>query len=186
MPNETKWTLKDEQGNIVRSSKTGLSGFTLYHDTITGLSGCYQLQFTDTDQDGISWWANGDGNGYIRAKGITGEWHFFEPDFGKELTFNFVTGLFINTEEVVNKKSMKVFPNPASDEIIVEIEGYDGETHIELFNTAGTLILNETIKSFNAKKQQSVFDIQNQPAGIYFVLIKNWATVKSSKFVKLN
>ncbi len=81
---------------------------------------------------------------------------------------------------------MKVFPNPASDEIIVEIEGYDGETHIELFNTAGTLILNETIKSFNAKKQQSVFDIQNQPAGIYFVLIKNGATVKSSKFVKLN
>ncbi|MBP6569393.1 MAG: T9SS type A sorting domain-containing protein [Saprospiraceae bacterium] len=186
MPNETKWTLKDDQGNIVRSSKTGLSGFTVYQDTITGLSGCYQLQFTDTDNDGISWWANGDGNGYIRAKGITGEWHFFEPDFGKELTFNFVTGLFINTEEVVNKKSMKVFPNPASDEIIVEIEGYDGETHIELFNTAGKLILNETIKSFNAKKQQSVFDIQNQPAGIYFVLIKNGATVKSSKFVKLN
>jgi len=185
MPNETKWTLKDDQGNLVRTSKSNLVGFTLYQDTITGLSGCYQLQFTDTDQDGISWWANGDGNGYIRAKGITGEWHFFEPDFGKELTFNFVTGLFINTQDIESQKNMKVFPNPTTDEIIVEIEGYEGETHIELYNSAGVNIHSEIIKTFNTKKQQSVFDLENQAAGIYFVLIKNGTTIKSSKFIKL-
>ena len=185
MPNETKWTLKDDQGNLVKSNKPGLLGFTLYQDTITGLSGCYQLQFTDTDNDGISWWANGDGNGYIRAKGITGDWHFFEPDFGKELTFNFVTGLFINTEDVVSQKNIKVFPNPTMDEIIVEIEGYDGESHIELYNNTGSLIRSETLKTFNTKKHQSVFDLENQAAGMYFVLIKNGTKVKSSRFVKL-
>lgn len=53
MPNETKWTLKDSDGNIIKSSQSGLSAFTIYNDTIPNLVGCYQLQFTDTDQDGI-------------------------------------------------------------------------------------------------------------------------------------
>ena len=49
-----------------------MSSFTTYNDTIRNLIGCYSLTFSDSDEDGISWWANGDGDGFIRMKPIQG------------------------------------------------------------------------------------------------------------------
>ncbi len=114
MPNETKWTLADTEGNIIVASKPNLLGNTLYQDTIRGLSGCYKLQFTDSDQDGISWWANGDGTGLIRAKGINSNWIVFQPDFGMELTFNFTAGMTSSTQEQTRADQMIIYPNPGS------------------------------------------------------------------------
>ncbi len=185
MPNETKWTLRDDAGNIIKTSKNNLTGFTLYQDTIQGLSGCYQLQFTDSDDDGISWWANGDGDGFIRAKGLTGAWHFFQPDFGKELTFNFTTGLSISTqEEELTAPQVKVRPNPTHGEVIVELEGYSGQTDIEVFDGRGKSVKKQTVANTQATFDNAVVDLENQPSGMYFIQVRNGLKSKTVKVTK--
>ena len=51
---------------------------TLYKDTFNLSPGCYKLQILDTggnqntNEDGLSWWANDDGSGYARLRAVPG------------------------------------------------------------------------------------------------------------------
>lgn len=185
MPNETKWTLKDQDGNIIRTSKPALQAFTLYQDTVYNLNGCYQLQFTDTDEDGISWWANGDGAGFIRAKGIDGAWNFFQPDFGKELTFRFVAGLINHTVETETEKTVVVYPNPCIEEAILDLKGFSGPTRFEVWSQSGQLLTSEYISNPNPEWYQTTVDLERQPVGIYYIRVVNNKTIKTIKLVKM-
>jgi hypothetical protein len=184
MPNETKWSLRDENGTTIKSSKPNLSAFSLYQDTIRGLSGCYQLQFTDSDDDGISWWANGDGDGYIQAKGITGSWHILQPDFGKELTFNFVTGLFIGTQDISKDQSAYVVPNPTTGEVIVHLKGLYGETLISVLHPSGKMLSSGIFFNNSSSEDQVKFDFSAFSAGMYFLSVHHQNFNQILKVVK--
>ena len=166
MPNETKWTIVDNDGIIVASSKPNLTGFTLYQDTIKGLSGCYKLQFTDSDQDGISWWANGDGAGYIRVKGINSGWTFFEPDFGKELTFNFTTGLLNDVYDQPTATEMILYPNPGSSLINISLS-----TDVELPLKYQLMSINgqQVEQGMHNSTQDVKIETIDYPTGLYLV-----------------
>lgn len=185
MPNETKWTLKDSDGKIIRSSKTGLAAFTIYNDTIPNLSGCYQLQFTDSDQDGISWWANGDGDGYIRAKGVNGSWMVFQPDFGSEYTFNFVSGIANATTDAAINQSIRIYPNPTTGETRIDLSGFIGITKIELLSQTNTLLHAEQVTNQSAEVLTTYVDLSEMPSGIYFVKITNKSVSKMHKLIKI-
>ena len=185
MANETKWTLKDQAGNVIRTSKSNLQGFTLYQDTIKGLSGCYQLQFTDAADNGISWWANGDGDGFIRAKGLNSSWHFFQPDFGKELTFNFTTGLINSTEEPLSGRQIKIYPNPSSGLTNLELTGYSGQVKVIVRNQVGQVIGHEYIEDLKSLNYHTIIDLTDQKAGLYHITVQNNSSVSTYKLIKL-
>ncbi len=185
MPNETSWTLKDSDGNIIKSSKTGLLPFTTYNDTITNLVGCYELQFTDSDQDGIAWWANGDGNGFIRAKEINGSWITFQPDFGMELTFNFVSGITVSTHDSDAAQSINIYPNPAIEEAKIELTGFYGVTQIELISQTGLLINTETLNNNGSEVLSTYRDLSPLPAGVYFIRVINKSFIQTLKLIKI-
>ncbi len=59
-------------------------------------------------------------------------------------------------------KSLKVYPNPAVDELYVELTG--GESSISIYNSVGMKMAEVVVSGTQHK-----FDISSYAAGIYFV-----------------
>jgi hypothetical protein len=171
-PNETKWYLRDEDNNIVASRTSGFSAFENYLDTIRNLDGCYQLQFVDSGQDGISWWANNDGNGFVRVRAEGEFWTTLEPDFGAEITYAFTAGMTTSTQEWEKLESeINVFPNPSYGIYHVELTGLH-QAYIEVYNGTGQQLQSHQ-HLCNPKYDEFIVDLTNEPDGIYFISIVN-------------
>lgn len=185
-PGESSWTLKDAEGTIVGKSKVGLAANTMYNDTIRGLSGCYILQFRDTDDDGISWWANGDGNGVIRAKGLKEEsFTVFQPDFGREYSFPFVAVASNSTIEQSSDFPVLIAPNPAYDQINIIAGAGIGLSNIQIMDEAGHVLL-QTEVYLNGKGQyEANVNISAFKPGFYLVRFLGQHGIKTAKFVKI-
>ena len=168
-PNETQWFLRDENDQVIASRTTGLSPNTVYTDTVSNLDGCYSLQFVDSDQDGISWWANGDGNGSIRVREEGGEWNILEPDFGAEITYNFTAGQITDIEKKEVKASIVIVPNPTPGIFYVQLKGYN-KVSAQLYDGTGRLLINQK-HTGRLDYDEFGMDISDQPAGIYFLMI---------------
>jgi hypothetical protein len=184
-PNETKWALKDSDGKIIKSSRPNMDAFAIYNDTITNIEGCYQLQFTDSDQDGISWWANGDGDGYIRAKGIGLSWLEFEPDFGSEYTVNFIAGSVNNVTSENSDLYVQIKPNPTQGKAEIIYSGLSGDLKLEVLDNQGRLLFFEHTFNINDGEQRSFIDLDNVSSGLYFVRLSGNKISGTYKLVKI-
>tara|TARA_Y100000739_G_scaffold223083_1_gene225427 strand:- start:508 stop:1167 length:660 start_codon:yes stop_codon:yes gene_type:complete len=95
-----------------------------------------------------------------------GFWHFWVyPSNDQD---NFVNLYFsINasgTEGIIESmKEMKIFPNPAKDQIFISTNDLQS---VQLFGLNGSLIT-------ELKSQSKVFDISAIPSGIYFLVLQN-------------
>jgi hypothetical protein len=184
-PNETSWALKDEAGNIIKQSRTGLTANTIYNDTIANLNGCFNLQFFDSDDDGISWWANGDGNGIIRAKGIKeNNFRVFQPDFGREFTFNFSAGNSTSVENIYSFFDLKISPNPVNDEVKFLINKVESSANISIIRQDGIEILNQPLNKRD-EETELIFNLSQYPSGIYLVKYSDIKTRGIKKFIKI-
>ncbi len=183
-PSETRWVLTDANGNIIKTSRPDLTAFTMYNDTIRGLSGCYRLQFTDSDQDGISWWANGDGDGYMRVKPLNGGWVFFQPDFGSELTFNFIAALPNATEDVESAAEVSVSPNPTTEAVWISLSGFWGNTRIDVYNQQGIPVFTESAMIGTRDEYRTLLDLSSVPAGLYTVKVSGRKIAKAIKVIR--
>ncbi len=184
MAAETSWKVRNTEGVVIGSSKPNLTGFTLYQDTLRMLQGCYSLQFSDSDDDGISWWANGDGDGFIRAKGTQSNWNFFNPDFGREFTFHFYAGTIVKAEDPQSDEHMAVYPNPVSDELFVSCTGIKSRYSLALTNTSGETVFSQSYANYSSEKQIETIDMSNLPAGIYFVRFVSESRIQVLKCIK--
>jgi hypothetical protein len=92
-----------------------------------------------------------------------------------------MTGTDLATESLI---TLKVYPNPASDFINVEITPVDtGRINIELFNSSGVKVLNKII-GYQPVFQVNLRDI---PSGTYFVKVSlstNDQLFKAEKIIK--
>lgn len=79
------------------------------------------------------------------------------------------------------RNNFSVYPNPATDDIIIEIAPY--ETTIEILNVNGQVILT----AYNSYRNDQVeVDISNLAAGIYFIRVSNNYTERYSQFVRMD
>ena len=63
------------------------------YGTLTFNNGCYVFKVTDTDDDGIDFWANNDGSGMVRFREIGASWlKYFDGDFGRSIHHEFRVG----------------------------------------------------------------------------------------------
>jgi hypothetical protein len=79
---------------------------------------------------------------------------------------------------------MEVYPNPASDYILLSWEKAtsDREIFVSVYNSAGILILKKEFKNDGAEIR---LDLDGLPSGVYWVTIEsNSSPVKASKFIK--
>jgi len=165
---ETKVRLEDEWGTVVYK-RDELGANQLYRDTLFLGLGCYSLIIEDSDDDGIDFWNNSDGVGFIRIMEVGGGiLKTFEGDFGKSSILNFTVKHTLITEKLT-EMGYKCYPNPTTGK--VTLTGYD------LANAEVTLInnLGQTLNVLSERSDTEIqFDLTNQPSGIYFVtVIKN-------------
>ncbi|MEZ4910551.1 MAG: peptide-N-glycosidase F-related protein [Saprospiraceae bacterium] len=183
-PLETTWKVINDLGQTIKTSRNNMLPFTVYTDTIKGLSGCFQLIFQDSDEDGISWWANGDGDGYIRYKSIDGNWITLNPDFGKYTGINFVSGIKIGTQDSNFNSKISISPNPAYLATSVHCIDLVGETKIKLYDQSGRVHY-ENIVHLNGTAFQKDIDISSLISGFYYINVTNSTLTKTQKIIKL-
>lgn len=82
-----------------------------------------------------------------------------------------------NTNNLELAQKIDLFPNPASEKVIIRISDLEGET-LEIFNNFGQSILEKNINN-----SQIELNTKEWSAGIYFVKIKTAEGVVSKRFV---
>ncbi len=186
--NETSWKLLDINGNLIASRIGGMSPNTNYIDTVANLNGCYRLLIEDSDDDGISFWANNDGNGSVSMSNFTTlPINVFEPlatDFGKIIVYEFVAGDITSVEDLADDRLFEVYPNPSKGIYQLELGGFDEEVQIYIQNQLGQIIEQFRISNAFQLHQQSI-DLQKYPNGIYYLELVEAGKRRSKKIVKV-
>lgn len=86
-----------------------------------------------------------------------------------------ITAVFRDLENRIYDQALlqgiKVFPNPASKAVYVEIENHTGSIDIRLVNSLGLVVSHQTLWQHSAEIQQHKLSIQTLPEGLYFLML---------------
>lgn len=178
---ESSWEFFDENGASVHASGDLISN-TQFRDTLTFSPGCYTFVVSDTDEDGLDFWANNDGGGMVRFREIGATWlKSFNADFGTNIVHQFTIGSAQSISSNTHPMQWEIFPNPTKDKIL--IEGFsDDKTQISVLNNLGKRVIKtENIQAGFTSKN---IDLSKLSKGIYFVEISNNKTTTIKKAVK--
>jgi len=186
VPVETSYAVKDIDGNTILQRIGGsLSSNTIYRDTLSNLNGCFQLEVTDTDGDGISWWANNDGNGYVRVKQDGENWQSIATDFGSFVNYTFTSGIISNTTDLELIKDVRLYPNPGSDNILLSnLDNWDNTINVSVSNMSGQMIFNQNMSKVTLDNRPLKV-LNNLDEGIYFINLRDSDKISSLRFVKM-
>lgn len=203
-PNETEMRLYDENGEIV-AEQTEFDSYTVYEYDWDLANGCYELEILDntvSGGDGLSWWANNEGSGYVRLYDAQDNLiKTFNPDFGAFIRYNFTVGYnlggrlepnitcsditnpdlvdpLLNSENNLVVENIKLYPNPSKGNITLEANGFEGGT-ISIFDIQGKLI-------FTQKAQTNNNINLNLNNGLYYVQLQKGTLQKSMPLTILN
>ncbi len=180
---ENELYLKDDQGNIL-FSRTDFQNATQYKDTVSLSPGCYRLEFLDSDNDGLSFFANNDGSGYLRIRQVgAGVLKQFDSDFGDEIVHYFTVGYTLNEDEKYNSVSISAYPNPSSSNFKLEIDGFGGLVKLEVYDAFGKMIISENIFSIDYFVNTGV-DLSEYESGIYFLKVDDGKKSKLKRLIK--
>ena len=178
---ETTWDFYNENGNIEFTSGSLYSN-TQYRDTLTFSEGCYTFVVSDTDEDGLDFWANNDGGGMVRFREIGATWlKSFNPDFGTSIIHQFYIGSVLTTS-IAQKNNWEIYPNPTKNNLTIEGLTF-GKTKITLQDNLGKTVLERTItkSDFTSK----IINLEQFEDGIYFIKISNSKEEITKKVVKI-
>lgn len=176
--NSTPWESSAKlthQDGTVYLDRTYSEANTQYRDTLYMNAGCYTFEFLDADDDGISFWANNDGSGFVRLRKVGGNFITFEPDFGKSIVhnFHFETGLVNSIDEpAVEVGSVEVFPNPTRDVIHFSLEGWEGEFQWALLDGASRKVESGAGRSQAGARFEGHIPVGHLPAGVHLLVLQ--------------
>lgn len=182
-PGENMWTIKDITGAVV-ASRTGNIDDEEYRDTLNLAPGCYTFEITDTEEDGLTYWANtAQGSGYLRFRSKTSSliYKTFEPEFGKAIVYAFSIGNITYIQESGNEISAEAYPNPSNGKINIITLGFTGEVTLSYFDQSGKMAGS---KIFNADVETEIqLDLSDLSDGIYFYTLQSEAGFYNGKMV---
>jgi len=172
-PQENAWYITDANGNVVED-RNGFDPSTVYSDTLTLPAGCYTFVLQDFDKDGISWWANNDGSGFIRFRkaDLATNIKSWGGDFGTELRVNFTTGVVLGISETAETQDIELYPNPAQELLNIQLSSPLKEKGIlQIINTTGQSVFQQGLTTLSG--DAIAVNISEIPAGIYILSIKS-------------
>lgn len=181
-PHENSYQIVNSEGDVI-VSRSSMSAYTLYKEELVLPIGCYNLIVNDTDQDGIEWWANNDGSGWVKFRNAQNSTILnFEKDFGHSINYNFSVTDPASVEEIaaINVSS---YPNPTTDIIKLEVPGTTTEARIIISDAQGKIVIEKGLTDFIGNRIAEV-DVSNLAKGFYAVRVETGATVIVSKFIK--
>lgn len=197
VPSENSWTLKDDAGNILYS-RDNMDVNTTYKDTVQlPYIGCFHFELEDLGHNGLSWWANNDGSGYIRFRGastpavletfdskwtISGNQSQYRGDFGQGISYHFTTNWGLSVEDFEPISEVNIFPNPSAGSFMLDLALVNKQdVQVEIFNLTGQRVYTESYSQVDYMTQE--INLSNEANGIYLVNIITKDEVVSRKLV---
>ena len=173
VPGETTVEIRHADGGLYWARSYSEAN-TTYRDTIVLNQGCYRFTVNDSGDDGIDFWANNDGSGYVRLKKVAGgNFKVFESDFGKSISqaFYWATNLYSGVDEQpAAGGDVAVFPNPLQDQLTLLPAGFSGQAEYHIHNVQGQLI-DQGVWHAQAGRQ-SILDASAWPSGTLVVVVR--------------
>lgn len=183
-PQENYWTILNANGDVVET-RNSFTANTEYRDTLELPWGCYTFILEDTDKDGLSFWANEDGTGFIRFRkaDVGSIFKAFSGDFGTRLVVPFTVGGFLSLENEIDKNlEFIVYPNPATNRIKVEASFHQPEAvQLSLRNLQGQEITKVSKKSVWSISEE--INLSNVPSGVYLIELRTQTSISFKKVV---
>ena len=180
---ETSYTVYDQNGTVVlQKLSSSVAGNTVYTDTLRNLNGCYQLVINDTGGDGLSWWANNDGDGYVAVRADGAGWTTLPADFGSVYRYDFTTGIIVSTDYVTADEVMTIFPNPVSAGLYIELDNRLSNGSILITNEMGQQLHTENI---NGRTDFYIEEINRFTSGVYHLTVITESSTFTQRFVKI-
>jgi hypothetical protein len=118
------------------------------------------------------------GQAFPLSKGFRFE--FDSENSEGEVQQRFFISMEPNTASAKSESALMLFPNPARDRVTVRLSDSSvAGSIVKVIDSSGQEIYNVTAES------DFTIDIQNWPAGIYFISLKNSEKIYSGKFIKI-
>jgi len=164
------WEILDELGNVI-VERDGFSNETIYRDTLLLDDGCYTFKLYDSGDDGLSFWANNHGSGYLRFRDMD---NFIiynpDPDFGKFVYQDFTVGLAVSTQDLIKTDFIDIYPNPASNRLNLSFAlTSEQDIKIDMFDISGRKVYSDELPNVNNNMHS--IDISAFVEGMYFCVI---------------
>lgn len=192
---ENDLILTNQDGTVV-FSRTDLINSTEYKDTLELDPGCYTLEITDTDHDGISFWysaisvadgGEGETAGFLRVRKVSGSnIYLFDPDFGHYAKFSFTIGYGLGVEDATAVvPSFAIYPNPSQGNFKIILDHFTGEQiEISIYNELGELVYLESILENNPEGYlEKDISLTNVPPGMYLVKVVSDDAVHTERII---
>ncbi|MEM7162820.1 MAG: LamG-like jellyroll fold domain-containing protein [Bacteroidota bacterium] len=183
-PNENEWFLYDGAGDLVYS-KSFSDASTTHRDSLILPQGCYRFVVQDYGDDGLSFFANNDGVGYVRIRDIEASNTIisFNPNFGKFIEHQFTVGYTTGLSEDGNNAYIYTYPNPAESALYIEMESFNGSEYtVEMYNSKA-----QRVKEIQFSNTGSFIvhemNVSDLTPGIYFLQVRSGNQVKSEKII---
>lgn len=180
-PQENDLFVRDMDGNIVHS-RTTFTANTQYRDTLELAPGCYELEFTDSGNDGLSYWADPDaGNGWFRFRSLQGQiMRTFEPEFGNRIHAAFGIGTITGMEDVVNATAFAVHPNPSNDVFTLTASDLSDPAPFVVTDITGRVVRTGQMIPWESLR----LDLGGERSGVYVVRIAHDRTTTALRLMK--
>lgn len=169
-PQENDLFVRDMFGNVVYS-RTSFVANTIYRDTLQLPPGCYEMEFTDAGNDGLSYWADpAAGSGWFRFRSLGGSiLRTFEPEFGHRIHAAFGIGTITGISDHVPTTLVTAIPNPSDGVYRLQLEGAEGPVTLDVLDATGRLVRSSSaVVTGNGNVP---LDLTAEPAGLYTVRI---------------
>lgn len=168
--NETHWELYNDAGQVV-ASRDNLPSNQFLYDTLSLASGCYELRVMDRGEDGMAFWANNDGTGYVQLRNNGGSTPLFlklPADFGTEYRHFFTIGGALSTPEKNMDQFVDIAPNPNNG--VFEML-YSGMAELQSWQVVD---LNGRVVAVSSGDvhQREMIDLTSSAAGMYILQLQ--------------
>ncbi len=160
---ETHWVLLNAAGDTVEQGDN-YNASTLYNVNFNLPPDCYELIFHDRGKNGLSFWANNDGGGFLRLMTSNAILRTFIPDFGTRIHHYFTVGFGLSMNETKPTQRYGLYPNPANN--YIQIQAFDHSCTVTFIDMQGRVVYRG---EHNA--QHNAIDVSHLASGPYHVQI---------------
>ncbi len=163
-PNETSWTVKDDQGNILFSRTNFPSSGTVYIDTVFLSNGCYSITAYDSFGDGVCCY---NGVGLFRIlKGNTATQIGASGDYGDFYNVNFAIDFQVGIDDEPEAADIFVYPNPTTGLIRINTSFDNSDVMTTVFDATGKIVM---IKNLFISEYTTEMDLSSLHSGLYMI-----------------
>lgn len=186
-PEESSWEIVDDMGNITAQSPQYVEVDFLHAESVTlNANSCYTLTVRDSYGDGYNGTAFPpcEVDGYFKCTSgantlleIGGQEQF------SAINENANTTLMASSSEDIMLNSLTVFPNPASDQIVVsKTDLFENDATLEILSLTGKRIFSQNISSSTGK---IILDVSQYVKGTYLLKVQEENQILTKKVIIL-